>query len=120
MNAYLKEIADLCNYNDVLNTHKGRRTFGSTVTLNNGVPINVVKEMLGHHSIRQTEEYAITEQITVGKEMNLLKERLQNQSPQSGFEELLKNYNMLGEQLKQYMESDPALKSKFKNIVITD
>lgn len=48
MNGYLKEIADLCGIESTLNTHKARRTFGSTVTLNNNVPIYVVKEMLGH------------------------------------------------------------------------
>lgn len=50
MNAYLKEIAGLCGFDCELNTHKARRTFGSTVTLNNDVPIHVVKEMLGHSS----------------------------------------------------------------------
>lgn len=53
MNEYLKEIADLCKLDCTLNTHKARRTFGSTVTLNNSVPIHVVKEMLGHHSVKQ-------------------------------------------------------------------
>src|SRR5690606_17430348 len=76
MNAYLKEIADLCGLQCTLNTHKARRTFGSTVTLNNGVPIHVVKEMLGHHSVSQTEEYALTEQETVGREMQVLRHRL--------------------------------------------
>lgn len=66
MNEYLKEIADLCGITCVLNTHKARRTFGSTVTLTNDVPIHIVKEMLGHRSVQQTEEYAITEQQTVG------------------------------------------------------
>src|SRR5690606_32833157 len=37
MNEYLKEIASLCEIRE-LNTHKARRTFGSTVTLVNGVP----------------------------------------------------------------------------------
>jgi hypothetical protein len=32
--------------------------------------------MLGHQSIRQTEEYAITEEITIGKEMLQLKQKL--------------------------------------------
>lgn len=32
--------------------------------------------MMGHHSVRQTEEYAITEQESVGIEMQQLKERL--------------------------------------------
>ncbi|MFZ4928467.1 tyrosine-type recombinase/integrase [Chryseobacterium sp. Mn2064] len=68
MNAYLKEIADICEISTNLNTHKARRTFASTVTLNNGVPIHVVKDMLGHYSVKQTEEYAITEQEAIGKE----------------------------------------------------
>ncbi len=76
MNEYLKEIATLCGITATLNTHKARRTFGSTVTLRNGVPIHVVKEMLGHQSVRQTEEYALTEQESVGKEMQELRNRL--------------------------------------------
>ena len=76
MNEYLKEIATLCGIESGLNTHKARRTFGSTVTLNNGVPIHVVKEMLGHHSMRQTEEYAITEQNSISQEMQQLGRKL--------------------------------------------
>ncbi|REC60326.1 site-specific integrase [Chryseobacterium pennae] len=76
MNEYLKEIAILCELTGTLNTHKARRTFGSTVTLKNGVPIHIVKEMMGHHSVKQTEEYAITEQESIGIEMKQLKERL--------------------------------------------
>ncbi|AWK04839.1 recombinase [Flavobacterium crocinum] len=76
MNEYLKEIAALCGFPFTLNTHMARRTFGSTVTLNNNVPINVVKEMLGHSSVKQTESYAITEQATIGREMTLLNKKL--------------------------------------------
>lgn len=76
MNEYLKEIASLCGFPFTLNTHMARRTFGSTVTLNNNVPINVVKEMLGHSSVKQTESYAITEQATIGREMTLLNKKL--------------------------------------------
>lgn len=78
MNEYLKEIAVLCNLSDTLNTHKARHTFASTVTLKNGVPIHVVKEMMGHHSVRQTEEYAITQQESISEEMNNLKNKLSN------------------------------------------
>lgn len=76
MNEYLKEIAALCGIYETLNTHKARRTFASTVTLNNGVSIHVVKEMLGHHSVKQTEEYAITEQEAIGHEMKVLRSKL--------------------------------------------
>lgn len=80
MNEYLKEIATLCNISDNLTTHKARRTFGSTVTLNNGVPMHVVKEMLGHQSIKQTEEYALTEQETISREMNILQNKILSKS----------------------------------------
>nr|WP_315239965.1 site-specific integrase [uncultured Flavobacterium sp.] len=76
MNEYLKEIADLCGITCVLNTHKARRTFGSTVTLANDVPIHIVKEMLGHRSVQQTEEYAITQQQSVGRQMIELRNKL--------------------------------------------
>ena len=40
------------------------------------MPIHVVKELLGHQSVKQTEEYAITEQQSVSREMKQLRERL--------------------------------------------
>lgn len=89
MNAYLKEIADLCGITSELNTHKARRTFGSTVTLANDVPIHIVKEMLGHQSVQQTEEYAITEQQIVGKKMIELRNKLNIKEPIKPEESLL-------------------------------
>jgi len=84
MNEYLKEIADLCGITTALNTHKARRTFASTITLNNDVPIHVVKEMLGHQSVSQTEQYAMTEQLSIGREMQGLKHRLADKEGVSG------------------------------------
>lgn len=78
MNEYLKEIGTLCGLNCTLNTHKARRTFATTVTLANGVPIHVVKELLGHYSVKQTEEYAITEQESISKEMALLQNKFEH------------------------------------------
>ena len=43
MNAYLGEVAELSKVYSNLNTHKARRTFASTITLNNGVSLHVVK-----------------------------------------------------------------------------
>lgn len=47
MNAYLKEIADLCEIKKELTFHIARHTFATTVTLSNGVPIESVSKMLG-------------------------------------------------------------------------
>eukprot|EP01037_Dinobryon_pediforme_P010938 gene10938-11021_t len=46
MNAYLKEIADLCGISKLLTFHIARHTFATTVTLNNGVPIESVAKMM--------------------------------------------------------------------------
>ncbi|MGD0711373.1 MAG: site-specific integrase [Bacteroidales bacterium] len=58
MNAYLKEIADVCGINKELSTHTARHTFATTVTLKNKVSIEVVSKMLGHSSINMTKKYA--------------------------------------------------------------
>ncbi|QEC74579.1 site-specific integrase [Mucilaginibacter ginsenosidivorax] len=69
MNAYLKEIADLCGINMELTFHIARHTFATTVTLNNGVPIESVSKMLGHASIKQTQHYAKTQDYKISKDM---------------------------------------------------
>jgi site-specific recombinase XerD len=76
MNAYLDEIGAISGVLSLINTHKARRTFASTIALNNGVPLHIVKEILGHLTIRQTEEYTITTQQSIGKEMTDLKDKL--------------------------------------------
>jgi site-specific recombinase XerD len=55
LNAYVKEIADLCGITKNLTFHLARHTFATTVALTNGVPIETVSKMLGHTSIRTTQ-----------------------------------------------------------------
>ncbi|MDG1715905.1 site-specific integrase [Lacinutrix sp.] len=55
-NAYLKEIADLCNIDINLTHHIARKTFASTVLLYNNVPIEVVSKLLGHAKIQTTQD----------------------------------------------------------------
>ena len=57
MNAYLKEIADLCGIEKQLTFHMARHTF-ATMSLSKGVPIESVSKMLGHTNIRTTQIYA--------------------------------------------------------------
>ena len=47
MNAYLKEIASVCEIDKELTFHIARHTFATTVTFTNGVPIESVSKMLG-------------------------------------------------------------------------
>ncbi|GGA90168.1 site-specific integrase [Puia dinghuensis] len=58
MNAYLKEIADVCGIARNLTFHIARHTFATTVTLSNGVPIESVSKMLGHRNLKTTQHYA--------------------------------------------------------------
>ncbi|MHC2993147.1 hypothetical protein OB13_16755, partial [Pontibacter sp. HJ8] len=56
-NAYLKEIGDLAGFRKKLTVHIGRHTFATTIALQNGVPMEVVKQMLGHDNIKTTQIY---------------------------------------------------------------
>jgi site-specific recombinase XerD len=76
MNAYLKEIADLCNIGKPLTFHIARHTFATTVTLNNGVPIESVAKMMGHTSIKTTQIYAKVMDHKISSDMQLLREKL--------------------------------------------
>ena len=69
MNAYLKEIADLCGINKQLSTHTARHTFATTVTLAHGVPLEVVSTMLGHTDLSTTRIYARVLNTQVKTEM---------------------------------------------------
>ena len=75
MNAYLKEIADVCGINKELTFHIARHTFATTVTLSNGVPIETVSKMLGHTNLKTTQHYAKILDKKVSNDMQLLKEK---------------------------------------------
>jgi integrase len=76
-NDYLKEIAAICNINKDLTTHVARHTFATTVTLLNDISLELLKEMLGHKSIKQTEHYAKVLPIKVSTAMGELEKKLE-------------------------------------------
>ena len=55
-NSYLKEIAAIVGIEKRLTTHMARRTFASTVLLYNDVPMEIVSELLGHSSMKITQD----------------------------------------------------------------
>lgn len=81
MNAYLKEMADVCGINKELTFHIARHTFATTVTLTNGVPIESVSKMLGHKNLRTTQHYAKILDRKVSDDMKLLRQRLSLNEP---------------------------------------
>lgn len=80
MNEYLKEISDLCEIGFDLTFHTARHTFATTVTLNNGVPLETVSKMLGHSSLKMTQHYAKLLDTRIGEDMSRLQEILAKKS----------------------------------------
>ena len=76
MNAYLKEIADLCGIEKNLTTHCARHTF-ATLLVTSGVNIFTVSKLLGHKNINSTLVYA--------KVINEEKEKAVNSLPNFTF-----------------------------------
>ncbi|MBN8854707.1 MAG: recombinase [Sphingobacteriales bacterium 50-39] len=75
MNAYLKEIGDLCGIKKNLTYHLARHTFATTVTLSNGVPMETVSKMLGHKNLKTTQHYAKIVDTKISQDMDGLRKR---------------------------------------------
>lgn len=76
LNAYLKELADICDIHKPMTMHIARHTFATTVLLANGVSMEATSKMLGHSSIKTTQIYGKIVESRVGAEMDKLSEKL--------------------------------------------
>lgn len=77
-NAYLKEIALLCNIDKNLTFHTARHTFATTVMLCNGASMEVLQKTLGHDDIKDTQIYGKIVDIRVAREMEQVAPQLQD------------------------------------------
>jgi site-specific recombinase XerD len=75
MNAYLKEIADVCGISKKLTHYVARHTFATTVTLGHGVAIENVSSMMGHTRLTTTAHYAKVLDENVKKDMDKLHDK---------------------------------------------
>lgn len=73
-NSYLKVLGAFCEVKTHLTSHVARHTFATTITMANGVRIEVISKMLGHTDIKTTQLYAKIYQSEVDKEFNRLNE----------------------------------------------
>ena len=77
MNAYLKEVGDLCEIEKKMTFHMARHTFATTVTLTNGVPIETVSKLLGHRNLKTTQHYAKIIDKKVSDDLKTLKNKIE-------------------------------------------
>ena len=75
MNAYLKEIAGVCEIKKELTFHIARHTFATTLTLTNGVPIESVSKMLGHKNLCTSQHYAKVVDKKASEDMMVLRNK---------------------------------------------
>ena len=77
-NQYLREVARKVKIRKKLSFHTARHTFATTVTLANGVPIETVSKLLGHHKISTTQIYARVIDSKISMDIDVLRGKLDN------------------------------------------
>lgn len=77
MTVTIGRVAAKCGLNVKPTMHIGRHTFATTVTLEKGVPIETVSEMLGHKHITTTQIYAKMTGNKMKEDMDRLADRLE-------------------------------------------
>ncbi len=79
-NQYLREVTEKIKIKKKLSFHTARHTFATTVTLANGVPIETVSKLLGHHKISTTQIYARVIDTKISSDFDNLRRKLNNQN----------------------------------------
>lgn len=75
-NINLKKIAKICGIERCLTFHQARHTYASLITLSQGVPMDTVRELLGHRDWRSTRIYAHLTQEKIGDDMVNLQSKI--------------------------------------------
>lgn len=77
-NNILKQIAKQCGIKTRLTYHVSRHTFGTLLTISQGVPIETVSRMLGHTNIKTTQIYAKITKEKISQDMEILSHKLES------------------------------------------
>ncbi|MFV8335945.1 site-specific integrase [Flavobacterium sp. RSP29] len=76
MNAYLKEIGDICGIKTVLTSHLARHSFATSVALLYGLPIETLSKMMGHTSLNMTLHYGKIADLKLNADVENFKNKL--------------------------------------------
>jgi site-specific recombinase XerD len=77
VNAYLKELVDICGIEKHLTFHVARHSAGC-LTLSNEMPIESIAKMLGHKNIRTTQLYTKITDMKLSKNMEDLEKQIKD------------------------------------------
>lgn len=77
VNESLKIIQEACGIATYLTFHVARHTFGKTVALKNGIPLETVQMMMGHSKITTTQIYADVDEEKIISDMSGIEEKLE-------------------------------------------
>lgn len=75
---YTKQIGILCRLDNKLTFHQSRHSFGTTVCLSQGIPIETLSQMMGHRNIKTTQIYAEITGAKIEEDMQLLSEKIKD------------------------------------------
>lgn len=76
-NAYLKEIAEIAGIKKHLQTHLARKTFATTILLQNGINIGIVSRLLGHANVQVTlDAYGEYNDSLMLQQVSMIREKL--------------------------------------------
>lgn len=75
-NIYLKRIAEICQIKRRVTFHQAHHTYASVITLSQGVPLDTVRELMGHRDWRATRIYAHLTYDKVNEDMGRLQKRI--------------------------------------------
>ena len=77
LNIQLKRIAKAAGIDKAINYHMSRHSFGTSICLTNGVPIESLSQMMGHLSIKTTQIYAKVTRTKLNEDMSNLEKRIE-------------------------------------------
>lgn len=77
-NNILKQIGKQCGIKTRLTYHVSRHTFGTLLTISQGVPIETVSRMMGHTNIKTTQIYAKITKEKISQDMEILSHKLES------------------------------------------
>ena len=76
MNAYLKEIGDLCGIKRTLTSHLARHSFATSIALPYGLPIETLSKVMGHTSLNMTLHYGKLQETKLVSDVEKFKENI--------------------------------------------